>query len=77
MTLIGPDYAFNGAEAHTLARRIRDFWWRKGHLVEVEVKSITDSAIGMRHPFWVIRSDMIDGLPRAEWTRRQKKETLK
>lgn len=45
-----------------LAMRIKDFWFGKGHTVDVKVVSVpTDEK---KQPIWTITSNLIDGVPR-------------
>lgn len=60
-----PDsFAREGAEE--LARRIRDYWQRRGRSVEVRVEANRSGfAPAMRATDWyVVRSDMVNGWPR-------------
>ena len=47
--------------AYVLAGKIRAYWMRKGHEVNVWVERF-DLARG-NMPIWVIRSDMLNGWP--------------
>jgi hypothetical protein len=46
-----------------LARIIRDYWWQRNSAVDVSVRIQETDA--RKQPIWIIRSDMVDGVPRC------------
>jgi hypothetical protein len=51
------------AEAHVLAETIRRYWEAKGRTVNMRV--VIDGADHSKKPLYVIRSDMVRGMPKA------------
>jgi hypothetical protein len=47
--------------AHALARRLRDYWWSKGRVVNTGIEPVS---IG-RETVFGVRSDLIGGLPQT------------
>ena len=56
----------SGRHANDLAREIRAYWAAKGfHNVVTRIEALHTRKYGHSHPFSCIRSDMVNGLPRA------------
>ena len=61
----GPNYLSNLTESTLLVERIREFWHAKGKsaMVWVEPSTIPLSRATPPTPMYVIRSDMVGGMP--------------
>ena len=55
----GPSVSQETAEA--TAARIREYWAERGYLVRTRVEY--EEGVDRRNPGWVVRTDMLDGLP--------------
>lgn len=51
-------------DAETLAARLRHYWRERGHNITTRVE-YHEGAKKFQHGFYSIRSDMLNGLPRA------------
>lgn len=45
------------------ARNISDYWLKQGYQVHCRVEKVVGSYDGKPGPLWVVRSDLVNGLP--------------
>lgn len=62
--------------AQYLAHVIEKFWAEKGETVVCRVERMQKQRMDNRNPDFVVRSDMVGGLPRKSWQTLQYKPTI-
>lgn len=65
---LNPPETLTEAGAHDLAARIMAYWMDRGYFgveVRVERQAVQQSGFDHGHAIWVVRSDMVGGMPKS------------